>query len=57
MEEKSVTLEELLDALRRGVTLVTVNQRLARQLRCAYDTRQQARGLLAWESLDILPWL
>ncbi len=47
-------------ALEQGATLLTVNQRLARYLRQAFNANQQALGHSVWISPDILPlstWL
>lgn len=44
-------------AVSRGADIVTVNNRLARALRQAYDRRQLERGRLAWRTPRILPWL
>ncbi len=56
MEAKRLGVNDLLDALQPSVTLVTVSRRLSRELRLAHARRQQARGLRAWETPDILPW-
>jgi ATP-dependent helicase/nuclease subunit B len=51
---------ELFQLLARGhgarVTVLTPNRRLAQSLRRDYDRLQQARGLQAWETADILPF-
>ncbi|MCP5437289.1 MAG: PD-(D/E)XK nuclease family protein [Chromatiaceae bacterium] len=39
-----------------GTTLLTVNNRLATELRARYDALQVAAGRKAWPSADILPW-
>lgn len=38
-----------------GITVVTPNLRLARELARAFDAGQRARGLAVWETADILP--
>lgn len=43
-------------ALQRGWVVITANQRAARSLRYAFDLRQQALGLGAWEPPAILAW-
>lgn len=45
-----------LDALDAGSTLLTVNNRLAAELRARHDRNQVAAGRTAWPSADILPW-
>lgn len=42
--------------LDRDSTLITVNRRLSRVLRGAYDHAQRAAGAMVWESPDILPY-
>lgn len=39
-----------------GAEIVTANNRLARDLRAAYDRRMLAAGLRAWRTPRILPW-
>ena len=45
-----------LETLDRHTTLITVNRRLSRALRGAFDRLQLAAGAIAWESPDILPY-
>ncbi len=45
-----------LEAVDSGVTVVTVNKRLARTLRTACNERQAALGNTAWRSPDIISW-
>ncbi len=45
-----------LAALEGDCTLLTVNNRLALELRGRYDRMQIAAGRQAWPSADILPW-
>lgn len=47
---------DLLDAQERGVLVVLPNRRAARTLREAYDARQRAAGLRAWNAAGVLPW-
>jgi probable DNA repair protein len=47
---------EIEQALARGATILTANQRAARTLRRAYDLHQRARGLDLWEPPQILAW-
>jgi ATP-dependent helicase/nuclease subunit B len=51
-----VSQEQVLAALERGATLVTVNRRLARYYRELYDARACGQGREVWDSPDILPW-
>ena len=45
-----------LDALDDETTLLTVNQRLAGELRARFDAAQADAGRHVWPSADILPW-
>jgi probable DNA repair protein len=50
----------LADAVSGGAEIVTVNKRLARELRREFDQQQLARGLSSWHTPRILPltaWL
>lgn len=49
-------MADLSDVLLPDTILVTVNNRLAAELRARYDTEQRNRGLDVWVSADILPW-
>ncbi|HEX4156779.1 MAG TPA: PD-(D/E)XK nuclease family protein [Acidobacteriaceae bacterium] len=51
-----LTEPELLDALARGVRVVLPNPRAARTLRRAFDDRQRATGVAAWEPAPALSW-
>ena len=51
-----VTEPYLLDALARGVTVTVPNRRAARTLRQAFNERQCAAGLGAWEAPPVLAW-
>ena len=44
----------ILDEAHKGALLLTVNKRLARQLRQAFDCRMAQKGLLAWRTPEIL---
>ena len=52
----SATLSELLDALEQGALLLLPNARAGREMRSAFDARQRARGLSAWEPARALSW-
>jgi ATP-dependent helicase/nuclease subunit B len=52
----SATLPELLDALDQGALLLLPNARAARDIRAAFDARQRARALPAWEPPQALTW-
>ncbi|WP_161635174.1 PD-(D/E)XK nuclease family protein [Desulfovermiculus halophilus] len=47
---------ELLPALARGATLITVNRRLSRSILHRYHSRTQNQGETVWETPDVLPW-
>ncbi|MEW5862983.1 MAG: PD-(D/E)XK nuclease family protein [Pseudomonadota bacterium] len=59
MSAPTLTIEELFTRLAEGraagVTVVTPNARLARELAREFDDRQAAAGRQCWESADILP--
>jgi probable DNA repair protein len=44
------------EALDRGATLVTSNQRAARTLGAIFDRQRQQAGLASWQPAAILPW-
>ena len=46
----------LLSALTAGATVVTANNRLARQIALRWAKDQQTRGLSVWTTPDVLPW-
>ena len=46
----------LQDAIASGAEIVTVNKRLARELRHAHESVQLERGLRSWHTPRILPW-
>ncbi len=46
----------LLEALESGATVVTANNRLARNLALAYGGSQLANGRNAWQSPDVFSW-
>jgi ATP-dependent helicase/nuclease subunit B len=48
--------QELTNALDQGATIITANQRLARQLVTRYAALQQSSGAMVWETPDVLPW-
>jgi probable DNA repair protein len=47
---------KIADALERGATVVTGNQRAARALRRGFDRRNRERGLANWAPPSILAW-
>lgn len=49
-------VQPIADALDRGATVVTANQRAARTLRYAFDQRNLQSGLSSWQPAAILPW-
>jgi probable DNA repair protein len=52
----TATHSELLDALDKGELVLLPHARAARDLRAAFDARQRARGLPAWEPARALSW-
>lgn len=44
------------EALERGATVVTVNQRAARSLRRSFDRRSRAQGLGSWRPAAVVAW-
>jgi probable DNA repair protein len=52
----SATLAEVLDALDQGAFLLLPNARAARDIRAAFDARQRARALPAWEPPQASIW-
>ncbi len=51
-----VTESYLLDVLARGVVVALPNRRAARTLRQAFNERQRASGLRAWDAAPVLAW-
>ena len=49
-------MQQLLDDLHSGKTVITVNNRLARDMQTRYDLWQHGKGLQIWPSAQILPW-
>jgi probable DNA repair protein len=49
-------MPKLLEALAAGATVVTPNNRLARDVALRFDAAQQAKGARAWPSVRVLPW-
>ncbi|HWW98558.1 MAG TPA: PD-(D/E)XK nuclease family protein [Edaphobacter sp.] len=47
---------EIVDALERGATVVTGNQRAARSLRRGFDQRNKERGLASWAPPKVMAW-
>jgi len=47
---------DLLTALNEGATVVTGNNRLARQLSLEYSRAKRAEKLNAWQTPDVMPW-
>lgn len=50
MQIDSLTLDDLLACLEQGALVLTVNKRLARYMRQAYDRWQQHQGRAVWKS-------
>ena len=51
-----ITEPYLLDALARGDSVILPNRRAGRALRQAFNERQHAAGLRAWDSAPVLVW-
>lgn len=51
-----ISEDDALALLEAGASLLTVNNRLAREYRHRYDRVQQAKGLAVWETPPIFPW-
>jgi probable DNA repair protein len=49
-------MSALVEALAAGATVVTPNNRLAREAAARYDDAQRAGGARAWASAAVLPW-
>ncbi|CAN5435717.1 PD-(D/E)XK nuclease family protein [soil metagenome] len=47
---------EVVAALERGATVVTVNQRAARTLRLGYDRRNRTLGRKSWQPAQVMAW-
>ena len=56
INQKIVSYVEILDALDRGVTVVTGNKRLAGVTRQAFEQAAMDKGLEVWPTPDVLPW-
>lgn len=50
------TLADLLNSLEQGIRLLLPSERAARKVNSAFDDRQRARGLAAWEPAQALSW-
>ncbi|ABA57496.1 DNA helicase/exodeoxyribonuclease V, subunit B [Nitrosococcus oceani ATCC 19707] len=48
--------DDVFAVLGAGALLLTINNRLARELQHRYDRVQQVKGLTVWETPQILPW-
>src|SRR3984885_12500107 len=47
---------EIAEALKRGATVVTGNQRAARTLRRGWDLRNRKLGLASWAPAPVMTW-
>ena len=56
MDLSAALPSEIQQALDRGATVLTANQRAARTLRRAFDLDQRASGLTHWQPPSILAW-
>lgn len=56
IEQQTVSLPEVFEALDRGLTLVTGNNRLAGAIRQAFEQAAMNKGLEVWPTPHLLPW-
>ncbi|MDP1559587.1 MAG: PD-(D/E)XK nuclease family protein [Nitrosomonas sp.] len=56
IEQQTISLESIFDALDRGVTVITGNNRLAGVTRQAFEQAAIDKGLEVWPTPDVLPW-
>ncbi|MCU1322959.1 MAG: putative repair protein [Acidobacteriaceae bacterium] len=56
MDSEDLLPAEVVAALERGATVVTVNQRAARTLRLGYDRRNRMLGRRSWQPAQVLAW-
>lgn len=56
MDPRVALPQPVTDALARGWTVLTGNQRAARTLRRQFDDRQRALGLAHWQPPEIMAW-
>jgi ATP-dependent helicase/nuclease subunit B len=56
MDPRAALPQSVTDALARGWTVLTGNQRAARTLRRNFDDRQRALGLAHWQPAEIIAW-
>lgn len=52
----SATFADLLHSLDQGIILILPSERAAREVNSAFDDRQRASGLRAWEPAQALSW-
>ena len=56
MDVRELLPVEIVEALERGATVVTGNQRAARTLRRAFDRRNRDLGLESWRPAAVMAW-
>jgi ATP-dependent helicase/nuclease subunit B len=56
MDGKDLLPVEIAEALERGATVVTGNQRAARTLRRNFDRQKRSRGMKSWRPPMVLAW-
>jgi len=56
MDDPHALPRQIHQALERGWTVLTANQRAARTLHHGYDLHHRAHGLTHWEPPAILAW-
>ena len=50
------SLQDMFDALRRGVTVLTGHKRLAGDLRQSFEFAEAGKGLEVWPTPQVMPW-
>lgn len=53
---RALVPQTVVEALERGATIVTANERAARSARHTWDELQRSRGLTSWETARALSW-
>ena len=56
IEQHTISLTEVFDALDRGMTVITGNKRLAGVTRQTFEQEAMEKGLEVWPTPDVLPW-
>jgi len=56
LKPEFIERHQLIDEIKSGVTVITGNQRFAREIQKSCDLNHVEQGHVAWETPDILPW-